>query len=286
MREKRLFGHNKVLRLADGSCWSIVSADERLSLIRQRFEEIMGMDEACPIPPSTPELSRRLILEYEEDLDGLFPMQLPAQGNVDIRLRCPPGSIGEDPLPLLVFTAIAIAREIQARGGALLHGALVEYRGQGIILAGPGGIGKSTASGRLPGPWKALSDDTCLVARSCEGRYWAHPWPTWSRFMPDGPGGNWSVGVAVPLAGIFFLVRASNDRVRGIGTGQLTSLLIESAKQVSWPMTKGMSTTGAKNHHLERFQSLCGLAKSVTGGLLHISLDGSFWEHLERVLAG
>ena len=31
-------------------------------------------------------------------------------------------------------------------------------------------------------PWRSLCDDATLVVRDASGRYWAHPWPTWSRF--------------------------------------------------------------------------------------------------------
>lgn len=99
----------------------------------------------------------------------------------------------------LVQLSLAIASWAEDRGGLLLHGALAEHDGRGAILAGPGGVGKTTASRRLPPSWRSLSDDVALVVRGVDGKYWAHPWPTWSRFMFGGPCGSWDVQHAVPL---------------------------------------------------------------------------------------
>ena len=60
---------------------------------------------------------------------------------------------------------LAIAHEVQKRGGVLVHGGLAELHGQGVILAAPGGTGKTTASTRLPAPWHSLCDDTALICR-------------------------------------------------------------------------------------------------------------------------
>ena len=50
----------------------------------------------------------------------------------------------------LMHLSLVICRDAQHRGGVLLHGALAGWNGNGVILAGPGGRGKTTASRRLP----------------------------------------------------------------------------------------------------------------------------------------
>ena len=100
-----------------------------------------------------------------------------------------------------------------------MHGALAEENGIGVILAAPGGTGKTTASDRLPAPWRSLCDDTTLVVRDSQGKYWGHPWPTWSRFLEGGPGGTWEVQEAVPLRGVFFLSQAPEDLTEPLGPG-------------------------------------------------------------------
>ena len=98
--------------------------------------------------------------------------------------------------------ALVVAQEAQSRGRLLLHGASGE---DGVILAGSGTVGKSTASSRLLPPWQSLRDDATLLARDCSGDCRAHPIPTWSRLYSQGqedvppPGGSWDTQPAVPL---------------------------------------------------------------------------------------
>ena len=184
----------------------------------------------------------------------------------------------------LVRLSLIFAREAQARGGVLIHGALAERDGMGVILAAPGGGGKTTASNRLPAPWRSLCDDTTLVVRDTQGSYWAHPWPTWSRFVDGGPGGSWEVQKAVPIKGIFALVQSVEERVERVGTGQAVSLLGESVEQVSMLMASGLSDEKLRSLHLQQFNNLTELTRVVPVHLLHISLTGTFWQLIEQNL--
>ena len=154
----------------------------------------------------------------------------------------------------------------------------------GVILAAPSGTGKTTASNRLPAPWRSQCDDTTLVVRDAQGNYWAHPWPTWSRFLNGGPGGTWDVQNAVPVKGIFFLVQGLDDRVERVGSGQAVSLLGESVGQASMFMAPGLSKEETRALHLERFNNLCALARVVPTHLLYTSLTGAFWREIEQAL--
>ena len=184
----------------------------------------------------------------------------------------------------LLRLSLFIARQAQSRGGFLLHGALAARDGWGVILAGPGGVGKTTASQRLPLPWRSMSDDEALVVRDEDGAYWAHPWPTWSNFMLDGKGGTWDVSHAVPLQGIFFLEQAQHDRIEPIGAGHSVPLLVELSEQASWSMAHGQGKDVVRKLRLQRFENICSLAKSKICYHLHLSLDGAFWEEIERVI--
>ena len=188
------------------------------------------------------------------------------------------------PFVNLVRLSLVFAREAQARGGVLIHGALAERDGSGVILVAPGGTGKTTASNRLPAPWRSLCDDTTLVVRDPQGKYWAHPWPTWSRFLEGGPGGTWDVQYAVPVKGIFFLTQAIEDRMERVGPGQAVSLLGEFVRQVSAFMAPGLRQEELRALHLERFNNLCALTRVVPAYLLHISLTGAFWQEIEQAL--
>jgi len=116
------------------------------------------------------------------------------------------------------------------------------------------------------------------------GNYWAHPWPTWSRFLWGGSGGTWDVQHAVPLKGVFFLSRAAEDHVESLGPGHALSLLVECAQQASQLMVRGLGKEATRALHLERFDNLCALARVVPAHLLHISLTGAFWEEIEQTL--
>jgi len=180
--------------------------------------------------------------------------------------------------------ASLIARETPVRSGLLLHGALAEYGGSGFIMAGHGGVGKSAASRRLPEPWHSLSDDATLVVRDSGGRYWAHPWPTWSRFCGNGPGDLWPVEQAIPLRAIFFLARAPTARLEPISATQAAALVLESS--VNHIGAKAQVTREGAPWAIRRdwISAAQALARAVPGYRLGLSLHGEFWREIERVL--
>jgi serine kinase of HPr protein (carbohydrate metabolism regulator) len=159
-----------------------------------------------------------------------------------------------------------IALQGEHNGALLLHGAQAEKQGSGVILAGPGGVGKTTTSRRMRPPWRSLCDDTTLVVRDQGGSYWAHPWPTWSNFMFGGPGGTWDIQYAVPLLGIF--------------------LLTESVEQASRSIFRYLQKEEVRSLRMQRFDNICALAEAVSCYRLRLSLGGAFWQEMERALAG
>jgi len=120
--------------------------------------------------------------------------------------------------------------------------------------------------------------------RDTEGNYWAHPWPTWSRFQEGGTGGTWDVQKAVPLKGIFILIQAVSDRAERVGSGHAVSMLVECVGHVSTFMTVSLIKEELRAMHLERFENLCTLARVIPVYTLHISLTGSFWQEIEQAL--
>jgi SynChlorMet cassette protein ScmC len=278
------------LVLADGSIWGIVGGDEKTSTIVSQFSAAMQL---CPhYAPSC----WLLVLTDGECTYG-NSIYIGHNSQVPVtRIFLPPAE--GDTFMCIVFTArkkdalanqlirlsLFIAQQTQARGGFLLHGALIAKDGWGVILAGPGGVGKTTASRRLPSSWRSLSDDATLVVCDEKGAYWAHPWPTWSNFMAGGPGGTWDVSHAVQLKAVFFLQQAQQDWIEPIGAGQSVSLLVELTEQASWSMAHGQGKDAARALRLQRFENICALVKVVSSYHLHLSLDGAFWDEIERVV--
>ena len=278
--------HNLVL--ADGSRWEIAASDdEAASIVTQLGRAMQLRMTPGAIEPSPHGHLYQLLGQVDAHasvMDYHVPLASKNDGVVVSILRtC---DYWGGPYINLMRLSLVFARQAQARGGVLIHGALAERDGIGVILAAPGGTGKTTASNRLPAPWRSLCDDTTLVVRNPQGNYWAHPWPTWSRFLWGGPGGSWDVQYTVPLKGIFFLSRADEEWAEPVGTGRGVSLLVESAHQASQLMTRGLSKEEKRSLHMEWFENICALARTIPSHLLHISLTGAFWQEMERVLLG
>lgn len=263
--------------LADGARWLIRPRDDEAAKIVARLGKVMCLEPA-----------RRRGRRLDVVVDGRCREagRVPVAGDRD-PVRCvlsPPED--EDMLTIqIMYLSLAVARDAQARGGLLLHGALAERDGEGIILAGPGGVGKSTASRRLPPPWKPLCDDACLVVRDGQDRYRAHPWPTWSEFYGNGPGRTWDVQQAVPLRAVFFLQQSSSDSVEPVNPSQAQAMLMESAGQVSRSMTRRCSDREIRAVHAEQMAAATALAAAVPAHRLRISLTGKFWEAIDEVLS-
>jgi SynChlorMet cassette protein ScmC len=187
----------------------------------------------------------------------------------------------------MIGCATTLAVHLLPHGGLLIHGALVEKDGYGVILAGPGTVGKSTACRRIPPPWNALSDDATLVINDGHGRYLAYPWPTWSRFFDNGPGGTWDVGKAVPLKALFFLHQSPEDRTEPVNMTQSTAWVVESTHQVMWSQMRSRpELSDVKGIYALEIRAAEQLVRSIPIHLLHISLTGKFWEEIERALPG
>ncbi len=252
------------LVLADGNEWLFVGEDVSASTIISKLrmilqlESLMGLSLRCKISVGTPRKGDNSKPYFEECLqlyDTFIQMMK------------------------------IIRRDVLARDGLFLHGALAERNGFGVILAGPSGVGKTTASLRLPSPWRSLSDDMTLVVRDDQGRYWGHPWPTWSFFWESNNfGRKWDVSYAVPLKGLFFLARALEDRAERIGAGQAAGMLLETAQQASGRLDYRISNEDLKAMNLQSFNNACIMAKSMKSFILNVSLNGQFWKEIDLAL--
>jgi SynChlorMet cassette protein ScmC len=280
------------LHLADDSTWGIVVGDEGAAGICSRLTEVMQLRSH-----DKPICRLRVLTEGNGVRSNYTPIAhscqfaapwtfLTPQEENTVTLLCPPARDNVRLTSQLMQLSLVIAQHTQAKGGFLLHGALIERDGWGVILAGPGGVGKTTASSRLRPPWRSLCDDTTLVVRDDNGKYWAHPWPTWSNLMLDGIEGTWNVEHAVKLTAIFFLGRGEHNRIDPIGAGHSVPLLVELAEQASWSMAHGQGGDASRVLRLQRFENICYLANSMNCYYLRLSLDGAFWREIERVIAG
>lgn len=276
------------LEFADGCSWEIAAGDDQAGAVVSRLGRAMQMRMTTGTAVSCHHDNlHRLFVRTAAHISTPNLHLTPASNNSNVVLCTPnPDNHAGIMFINILRLSLLMAREAQTRGGLLIHGALAERDGSGVILAAPGGTGKSTASNRLSPPWRSLCDDTTLVVRDLEGVFRAHPWPTWSRFLDGGSGGTWNVQRSVPLKGIFFLARAGDDRVEPAGRAQAAGLLAESVRQASMFMVPDVVTDADRAQHMERFDNICALVRVVPAHILHISLTGAFWLEIERTLEG
>jgi SynChlorMet cassette protein ScmC len=254
-----------------------VQLEARLIKVVARVTEIMQLR---PWPSHDPQV----IVSVQAEGAQRSGLQVAAHGSVAI---CPVRASSDADMVAvqLVRVGSLLVRQAECRGGLLVHGALVARDRFGVILAGPGGMGKTTACRRLQPPWRSLCDDATLVVRDQGGTYWGHPWPTWSNFLWGGPGGSWDVQNAVPLRAIFFLAQAQKDQAEPVETAQAVCLLLKSAEQTLSPMMRGLGEDEIRAHRLLRFDSICALARAVPCYHLRLSHDGAFWQQMDCAIA-
>jgi SynChlorMet cassette protein ScmC len=260
------------LELADGSAFGIVPADPDAECIVMRVAAAMDLRPA-PLP------NRRVIVRTGD--------RAVTAGTDPGTIVCALGSdLAEDPALFLIQVARSIARDVENRGGVLVHGALARRDDAGVILAGPSGIGKTTASRRLKPPWFSLCDDSTLVVRDQNGDFWGHPWPTWSRFYAGGPAGTWTVARAVRLRAICFLGWAQRDTAERLGAADASVHLFDSTRP-TWPLPSiDGNPADVRADHSQRFDRACALALAVPCFVLRLSPDGAFWQQLDGILDG
>jgi SynChlorMet cassette protein ScmC len=263
------------IRFANGQQWRLRPTDTASDVVIRRMSGIMQL---------TPALSGPEMFVTVREMTWKERNHLPGQDPIICIL--PAGNDEIIQVVQMTDLATAIAFETLPAGGLLIHGALAERNGLGMIFAAPGGTGKTTASKRIPPPWHSLSDDATLVVPGPNGQYIAHPWPTWSRFHRGGIGsGTWEVERGIPLAAIFFLSRSDDDRTEPMEIDEAAAFLMESVHQAMGSFTRvGFTRKEAESIYRMEMAAVSGLARRVPAHLLHISLTGRFWDAIAPVL--
>ncbi|MCX6844910.1 MAG: SynChlorMet cassette protein ScmC [candidate division WOR-3 bacterium] len=260
------------LVLADGSSWVIRGLDAEAEATVLELGRVMQLSPA--------QGGRELCV-----VSGWNGARGP-RGAAKGRLFCRLGPARDRHTEVLRMERIAttLVDQSLAGKGLLLHGALAVRDGFGFILAGPSGVGKTTASRRLPSPWRSFSDDCVLVVRDADDRYWAHPWPTWSRLRDNRPAESWPVGRAVPLKALLFLKQSPFDRAEPVAITPATALIMESAFQLERTVTLTSDGYASRAICRKYLRAAWILAAAVPAFRLRISLAGQFWNEIERAV--
>jgi SynChlorMet cassette protein ScmC len=278
------------LNLADRSAWEIFGCNAYGRRLAAGLAAAMELD-ARPSRPHAlwariPQAENRSLLIRGQELPSLWK-RLPQEKNR--RVVCNVGPVGDKEMFAVHLLNISqlLASYCEAKGGLLLHAALVCREKIGIALLGGSGSGKTTASRRIPFPWSARCDDYTLVVRGVGGLYWAHPWPTWSRFFQQGPGGSWPTEEALLLSAIF-LLQPATDADNGwiaMPASQRIEAILAAVEQATWSTTMNLDKRQRRSIRMRRLQNSIALAKSVPGYRLRLTLTGNFWEDMEKALA-
>jgi SynChlorMet cassette protein ScmC len=291
-------GYN--LSLSDGSGWWVTSSGEELRCV-DRLAAIMQL-EKCPLNGLP-----RLVFSQMEDADSMKPCAPAKTEDIDhgwfcydskyVRIwrhqsipdvLCEVKNDGRDIIEYinLCNSMHAIYQPGVEGGGLPFHAALIELDGRGVLLAAPGDTGKSTCCRRLPGYWKPLCDDETLVVLSSSRGYFAHPFPTWSEYLGKRSGRTWDVQHSVPVAAVFFLKQSEDDEAMSLGQGQTAMLMGESAGQVYRRFLARLDLQVQASFRGQLFENACAMAKRIPAFRLQVSLNGRFWEEIEKVLEG
>jgi len=182
------------------------------------------------------------------------------------------------------YTLHPIYHRAQDSGGLPLHGALLEWKGNGIVLSAPSKTGKSTCCRRLPLHWRALCDDETLIVSDKQKQYMAHPIPSWSEYIVDVSKRTWNVQHHVPLKAFFFLEQAEKDEAIPIGHGQAAILINQSAIAIYRKSLENLVPEEKMVLKKKIFDNACELSKAIPSFVLRFSLAGQFWDEMEKVL--
>ncbi|GEM_PF-4854555 len=215
---------------------------------------------------------------------------------------------------MLMMFANLLGTVAMLSGGGLIHAALGELDGKGFLMAAPGGTGKSTASGRLPSPFISHCDDTTLVVKDKEGNFWAHPYPTWSRFYWGGEGGSWKFDDVVPLGSIFYLSQSETDTISFLTPGEKVSCCVAAFEQASRMLARNEinkdkintkrpeeekpirkpkdwfaigndpDQMDSRKIRMHWFENAIFMSKQLPCNRLNLSLTGNFYELIEKSL--
>jgi len=184
----------------------------------------------------------------------------------------------------MVKSCYAFFPPIISEGGSVLHAALVEKNGRGVVLAASGGVGKSTCARRIPPPWKALCDDTCLVLPDGRGGFQVHPFATWSDYLWERSRGTWKVESPVPLQAVFFLKHSEEDNAQPLGQGESAIHLSRSSHELLAAFLESMDRDRARSFRQDIFDNACALSRKVTAYWLEVNLEGRFWTKIDKAL--
>ena len=162
-----------------------------------------------------------------------------------------------DSLLRILLTVVLLPRR-----GFLLHAASVVRDGRAYIFAGRSGAGKSTVAS-LSAHGTVLTDEISLL-RFSDGCWQAHGTPFWGEFRAAGMNRHF------PVAGIYFLAQAAEDRIEPLSAKEILRALLPCV----------LFFTSEKRANEALLAMLLGLVEKIPCYRLHFRRSADFWSVL------
>lgn len=183
---------------------------------------------------------------------------------------------------ILHAVSFIIHKDIISKGGMPIHSLFLEYKGNGILLVGRSGVGKTTGYRRIQSPFKALSDDHAFIVKKND-KYRIHPFVTISECSENSLPATRDINYSVPLKMIFFLNKSDKDGISPISKSKAAYEFYNTAILLIQFYYKDFNTnSGLNNFRAAIFNNACDIIKSVPSYRLDASLHGKFWEKIRE----
>src|SRR2546421_3253619 len=157
---------------------------------------------------------------------------------------------------------VLVSWKLVGHRGFLLHAATVFRDGKAYIFTGRSGAGKSTVASLSP-EGSVLTDEISLLRRE-HGMWRAYGTPFWGEFRAAG------LNISAPLAGVFRLVQAAENRVTPLRPLAILRALL--------PNVLFFSAEAEANRRL--LEILSQAATEIAGYNMAFRKDPTFWEGL------
>jgi SynChlorMet cassette protein ScmC len=303
---EKTFSSEFLLRLGDGQVWALAAAKGTGSEVKQ-LGRLMRLKRPCQREDHSKLVFMRNgwgkgkfeknTLGVDEDMEGyLIQLGWKAHPLNSIRLwshnsvpdvvcefRHQEG-VHEQSILSMRLSLLPIYQGAEQLGGLPLHSALVKFKDVGVMLAAPKKTGKSTCCRRLPSPWQVLCDEETLIVRDCRKQYAAHPFPTWSYYAAGDAKKTWNTQNHIPVAGVFFLEQSDKNQVSLLGQGEAAAFINQTATQVCHRFWNNLPDDEVIARKKRVFKNASELARAIPTFKLGVSLQGRFWEQIEKVL--
>jgi SynChlorMet cassette protein ScmC len=297
MRDFTTYSYSKgySLSLSDGNNWWITSDEYNTNLLDE-LAVIMQLSESQPngLPKLVfSRMNEKNDVVYSETyssdaenkyLDYIFVHTLHSN-NVDVICEVKDNLNSIEKYYAMWNSITNIFMQSIKMGGLPFHTGLAEYKGHAVLFAAKGGTGKSTCCNRLPDYWKRLCDDKALVVLDKSRGYVAHPFPTWSDYMDNRAENTWDVQYSVPVSAIFFLEQSKSDEVIPLSKEQSSILITDAAFQALENIHRYMANEKVIMIKRDVFNNAFEMAKVIPAFRLRLSLNGRFWEEIEKVIS-